>query len=365
MKNNKSTIALIVLITLSIAMIAFVGCSKNNDSGGFEYSKGIDKNGFWSDFKALDHVVLCEYEGIIIPANIHEITEQRVESEIAAILENHAIETQIMDRAVEDGDTVNIDYVGSVDGVEFEGGNTMGNGTDVTIGVTQYIDDFLEQIIGKSPGETFDVEVTFPENYGKDELNGKDAIFKTTVNYIVDTINPELNDEFVMQNLAPYYGYETVDEMKTGIYNTLRDSSIELYLQEYLIDNSTVENLPESLVSYQENTLILYYKDIADYYQVDFNDFIASSVGVSTTEELLTLYREDNVKTSKFYIVLQAIAEEVKISVSDEDLTLYFVEHMGSPDYSQYEDVYKKPHLKLVALHQAVMNYVSEKVVLE
>jgi len=87
---------------------------------------------------------------------------------------------------VEDGDTVNIDYVGSVDGVEFEGGNTNGAGADLTIGSGSYIDDFEEQLIGSHPGDTVEVNVTFPDNYGNEELNGKDAVFTVTVNGIYE-----------------------------------------------------------------------------------------------------------------------------------------------------------------------------------
>lgn len=87
---------------------------------------------------------------------------------------------------VEDGDTVNIDYVGSVDGVEFDGGNTNGAGTDLTIGSGRYIDDFEEQLIGAHPGDTVNVNVTFPEDYGNEELNGQDALFVVTVNGIYD-----------------------------------------------------------------------------------------------------------------------------------------------------------------------------------
>lgn len=85
---------------------------------------------------------------------------------------------------VADGDTVNIDYVGYVDDVAFEGGNTEGRGTDLTIGSGSYIDDFEEQLIGHKVGEQVTVEVTFPEDYGQEELNGKDARFEVTINGI-------------------------------------------------------------------------------------------------------------------------------------------------------------------------------------
>ena len=85
---------------------------------------------------------------------------------------------------VKDGDTVNIDYVGSVDGVEFAGGNTNGAGTSLKIGSGSYIDDFEEQLIGAHPGDTVEVNVTFPKEYGNEELNGKDAVFKVVINGI-------------------------------------------------------------------------------------------------------------------------------------------------------------------------------------
>ena len=87
---------------------------------------------------------------------------------------------------VENGDTVNIDYVGSIDGVEFSGGNTQGMGTDLVIGSGSYIDDFEEQLIGAHPGDNVTVTVTFPEDYGKEDLNGKEAVFEVTVNGIYD-----------------------------------------------------------------------------------------------------------------------------------------------------------------------------------
>lgn len=85
---------------------------------------------------------------------------------------------------VEDGHTVNIDYIGTMDGEEFE--NTEGYGTDLTIGSGMYIDDFEEQLIGAHPGDTVEVNVTFPEDYGNEELNGKDAVFEVVINGIYE-----------------------------------------------------------------------------------------------------------------------------------------------------------------------------------
>ena len=83
---------------------------------------------------------------------------------------------------VQAGDTINLDYVGSVDGVEFEGGSTQGQGTDLTLGSGTYIDGFEEAVEGHKVGESFDIHVTFPENYGNSDLAGKDAVFNITIN---------------------------------------------------------------------------------------------------------------------------------------------------------------------------------------
>ena len=110
----------------------------------FKYSNGITKDGFWKGVRALDNVDLCLYKGITIPKDVHEVSEESIRNEIDSILADFAIDNFIVDRAIQDGDTVNIDYVGSIDGVEFKNGSTEGKGADVTIGVTNYIEGFLE-----------------------------------------------------------------------------------------------------------------------------------------------------------------------------------------------------------------------------
>ena len=112
---------------------------------------------------ALDYVTLPEdYDHIFLPADVTTATDEDIQASIDSLLAGFASYEQLTDVEVKEGDTVNIDYVGSVDGVEFDGGSTQGNGTNVVAGSTNYIDDFLTQIIGHKPGETFDVNVTFP-----------------------------------------------------------------------------------------------------------------------------------------------------------------------------------------------------------
>ncbi len=332
----------------------------------FSYSDGIDDSGYWKGIKALDYVQLADYKNLSIPADIHEITEEEIQAEITNLLSSYVTEEQVTDRAVVDGDTVNIDYVGSVDGVEFENGSTQNMGTSVTIGVTSYIDDFLEQLIDRLPGENFDIEVTFPDPYPNNpDLSGKDAVFNVTINYITETVAPELTDEFISENLTATYGWTTVEEIREEFSKDLKNSAILSYIQNYIFENSTVSSTPKSLITYQENVLIAYFQEYADMYGMSFAEFLATYVGYDSTESLLLDYVEDNKKQADSGLIMQAIAEEIDISVSTEDVAAYFLEYMETDDYSSYESRYGLPFLKQVVLYQAVTEYIAENAILE
>ena len=187
-------------------------------SSALTYEGYLDESGLWDGVRALDYVTLPEdYAHISVPADQVAVNDDDVQAQIDSLASSYATTAEVTDRAVEDGDTVNIDYVGTIDGVEFDGGSTQGAGTTVTIGVTSYIDDFLEQLIGHMPGETFDVEVTFPDDYGVDELNGKDAVFSVTINHIEEQELPTIDDEWVTTNLESSLGVSTLDELKSSI----------------------------------------------------------------------------------------------------------------------------------------------------
>jgi trigger factor len=372
MKKHATLLSLILIIVLS----TLAGCgtadtkeavdTTSSDSiTDFTYSDGLDDNGFWEGITALDYVELCDYKNISIPSDIHEITDEAIQTKIDTILADYTSDEHVTDRAVADGDTVNIDYVGSIDGIEFDGGSTGGTGTDVTIGVTNYIDDFLEQLIGHTPGESFNIEVTFPEDYGVENLNGKDAVFSITINYIVEKILPDLTDEFVLNNLSSEYGWSTVTEMEAGVKSDLQSSAIVSYIQEYIVDNTNIISLPEALLKYQENSMLSYYQNYADDYGMELEEFLSSYVGVATIDELLQANNANMTEAANFCLIIQAISEDADISVSDEDVAAYFKNYVGLDDYSKYEENYGMPYLKLVTLHQAVMDYLEDNAVLE
>lgn len=375
-----------LLILLLVApMIFAVGCSSNNnnenenaatnetennetsnpiDDLGLDYTTGLDEDGFFSDITAKDNVTLAEFEGIEVPSTYHSISDDVIMGNIDSILANFSTSNQITDRAIVDGDTVNIDYVGSIDGVEFEGGSTGGNGTDVTIGVTSYIDDFLEQLIGHEPGENFDIEVTFPEDYGVEDLNGKDAVFAITVNHITETIVPELTDEFVVENLSEMYEVTTVDALKEMIQTDLQENGIKSFIQEYLTNNMTVDTLPEAVLTYQSTIMKNYYEMSASSYGMTVAEFLQSYVGVESLDALIEANAEQLKAQAEFAMVIQAIAEEAGIKVDEEIMKAYFVKYTGSEEYAQFEEIYGLPYLKNSILQEAVLDHLVEKAVM-
>ena len=153
-------------------------------------------------------VTLGEYKGITVKKTIEPVTDEDVEKEIQTALEDYPVE--VNNRSVQEGDTVDIDYVGRIDGEEFEGGSDQG--ALLKIGSGQFIEGFEDGLIGASKGETRVLELTFPDNYTED-LAGKAVEFTVTVNAIKEPLE-EPNDEWVAANIEGYY---TVDEYKAGI----------------------------------------------------------------------------------------------------------------------------------------------------
>lgn len=331
----------------------------------FDYSAGLDDNGFWKDVKALDLVTLPDYKNIKIPADVHTVTDEAVDAEVANLMAEFTTMEKITDRAVADGDTVNIDYVGSVDGVAFDGGSTQGMGTLVTLGVTQYIDDFLQQLIGHKPGETFDINVTFPADYGVENLNGKDAVFVTTVNYIEGgPVESELTDAYVAENLTANYGWTTVAEMRDAIRKQIEEQAVGGFMQEYVLANAVVSEVPQAILDFERGSIKAYYTQQAAYAGADLDTYLQAA-GMSSIEDLYEASKQDIEDNAKFALIVQAIAEDGGITVTDEDMVNFFADQFGITEYEQYIAAYGKPYFKMATLSYTVFRHLTENAVKE
>ena len=359
MRTKISTKPLCLILALGLVLSILAGCGgRGAGEAAFTYSGGLDERGFWEGIKALDYVGGFYYQGIQIPADYHLITDENIQNELAYLLEEYHLYDHVTDRAVRDGDVVNIDYVGSVDGVEFDNGSTEGMGTYVTIGETEYIDDFLEQLIGHMPGDTVHVEVTFPDVYHAPELEGKDALFVTTINFI--EVPQEIEDDFVAENLSPIYGWMTVEEMKGEIRTELQRMSMRQYIQQYFVTEVPIQSVPERITKYQEGLMLAYYQEYADMYEMELHDFLILYVGYASKDELIESNLENINTEARFSLVIQAVAEDAGISVDDMDM----VNYMGRSDYGDLAEQYGLPYLKQYALIQKVLDFVIASAVL-
>lgn len=219
---------------------------------GTDYSAGLADDGRIKGADVSAMLDLADYKNISVPADEVAATAQEVEDKITSTLESHKELSTDEQLEIADGDEVNIDFVGTVDGVEFEGGSTNGAGYDLTIGSGSFVDDFEQQLIGHKPGEEVTVEVTFPEDYNE-ELAGKDAVFAVTVNGI--RVMPELTDAFVVENLADTEGVSTADEYRAKVEDEFYQEHLQEYLTTYVLEHSTVKSYPKKYVKAAKSLL--------------------------------------------------------------------------------------------------------------
>ena len=189
-KFKKNLTRIVCLVLAGVMLLGSFAYFTLDKSALYSYSDGLTDDGFFKGVTALDNVVLPDYKAYTMPEDLTVATEAEIKAKIEEIKSTFATSEKDVDteRAVVNGDYINIDYVGKIDGVEFEGGSTQGAGSDVTIGSKTFIDGFEDQIIGHKAGETFDITVTFPEDYGNADLAGKEAVFTITVNHYYKTI---------------------------------------------------------------------------------------------------------------------------------------------------------------------------------
>lgn len=331
--------------------VSIYGKVSDFDYENFDYSAGLDENGYWSGVKALDHVKLPE-DAAAIPVPKAEVqpTSEEIQAEIDNLLRMNAATTQVTNRAAANGDTVNIDYTGTVDGVAFNGGTAAGY--DLTLGSGSFIDGFEDQVVGHTPGETFDVKVTFPDGYGDTTdaegntmtLSNQKAVFSVTLNYISETVLPTLNDEWVDASFGATDDIHTVADLEALCSKLLTDANIKDYVMDYLMKNSEFKALPEVITDYQVNQCLNYYNTMAKYYGYGLEDFVKETAGYENADALLASMDANLERYSQEALLYQAVAESLSIAPTQEQLDRY----------SSYNEVYGENYCRMVALMDAV-----------
>ncbi len=381
---RRKTLALVFALLLPAALLA--GCGSPADTSDtdaatgetaganeaddpyayladFSYSALFDENGYVPGVTALDYVTLPEgYAAPALPAGTDTISDEDVEASITEnVLSNFMDSTQITDRAAEMGDTVNIDYVGSVDGVEFEGGSTGGSGTTLQLTGTNYIDDFEQQIAGHTPGETFDVLVTFPDPYQNNpDLAGKEAKFVTTLNYIVEETLPAFTDDFVAENLAESTGCQTADELREYFKGRLLFSQKSSAVYDQLEPNvAYADELPQALTDYFTDWALYNPWQYASMYGMGLEDFLVQN-GYESVEQFLEEAQPTIAENAKQVLLTQAMAEDLALTCDTAALEENFAAAFGSNDIDAYRNFYGEGYLKMSVLEHMAMEKILE-----
>ena len=273
-------------------------------------------------------VTLGEYEGLTVAAEKQEVTEEQINARIDEDRQKAARTIDVEDRPVQDGDTVNLDYAGSVDGVAFEGGTAEAQ--TLKIGSNQFIPGFEAQMVGMKIGEEKDLQVKFPDEYHAEELKGKDAVFHVKVNGIQATEMPELDDDFA----ADVSDFDTFEAYKANIVKELTeraeknyDIAVENALVEKAVDNATVD-IPEAMIEDQVNYMIRDMQMRMAYQGLKLEDYMKYTG--QTIDDIKGMYKAEAEKRVKMELVLEAIRDAQKIEANEEEVEAQIKEQAES-----------------------------------
>ncbi len=304
---------------------------------------------------------LGQYKGIEVTKADTTVTDAELDQRIASILQANPEITEITDRPAQEGDTVNIDYVGMKDGVAFDGGTA--EGYDLELGSDSFIDGFEDGLIGANTGDERSLNLTFPEDYGNADLAGQAVVFDVTVNKIEEKKNAVLDDAFVQR----VSDFSTVDEFKADTMATLQAEKEQSAAQQVEDDaftaavNNSEYSLNEAAVEQQYNNQLTYYENVFSAYGLTIESY-AEKNGQTEDEFKQTLHTaaENNIKQQ---LLIAAVAEKEGITVDDADRES-LAEDYGT-DVKTLQDTYGADMVDQTALIYKVVEFIGSNAVVK
>ena len=283
-------------------------------------------------------VTLGEYKGIKFKKPEYNVKDADIDDDISRLQERNSRMVDVENRAVENGDTVIIDYSGSVDGVKFDGGTAEKQ--TLVIGSKSFIPGFEDQIIGMNKGDEKDINVKFPDDYHAENLKGKDAVFAIKLHEIKKKELPEVTDEFIKDAV----GAESVDAYKKEVKERLEkqnadraERELEDEIVKKISENATVE-IPDALVNNQIDRMVQEMEYRMSYQGLKLADYL-KYLG-KTMEEYRKEYEPQAKEIVKSQLVIEKVISEEKIEATDEDVEAR-VEEMAKAQGKSAPDVKK------------------------
>jgi trigger factor len=371
-RSAKRTRAILIAIpVLIIALIAGyygrqVYIEKNKTVASTDYSAMLNEDGSIKDVDVTQYVKTFDVNDVKIAKSDVEFTDEDMEENIKNQLETYKELSTDAELTVADGDEVNIDYVGTMDGEEFEGGSAQAY--DLTIGSNSFIDDFETQLVGTHPGDKVTVDVTFPDPYENNpDYAGKDASFAVTVNGIYQL--GEFNNAFVKKNLSQYGN--TVKEYKAEIKKTNEESNLATAVNNYVNDHISADSYPKEYLKHLKSLQMTMDQQEFDYMAqmyaaygmtFDYADVMAYKQA-SSTEEYEKMLTEAAKKTCLTNMAYQELAAQAGITVTDEDYDA-FVEENSVTEENQ--ETFGRAYLiQNYVLPEKVRDYLTEHATVE
>ena len=282
--------------------------------------KNIDENGitFLAIVAVKPKVKVGLYNGINFKKNEYNVKDEDIEEELKRLQERNSRMVDVTDRAVENGDTVIIDYSGSVDGVIFEGGTAEKQ--TLVIGSNTFIPGFEEQIIGMNIGDDKDINVKFPEEYHAENLKGKDSVFAIKLHEIKKKELPEITDEFIKESA----GAESVEAYKNETKERLQkqnDLRAERELEDEMIKKITEDSkveIPDAMIENQIDSMVQEMSYRMSYQGLKLEDYL-KYIG-KTMEDYRKDYREQAENIVKSQLVIGQIIEDEEIDATEEEV---------------------------------------------
>lgn len=318
MNNNKSRVIRICALLFAVSLLG--GCSKKS-----------------SEIDPFEYIELGQYKGLDIEKVSREVSDDDMMAELEMLASAYAEYEPVYTGVVQNGDILNIDYMGLIDDEAFDGG-TASNQT-LTIGSGTFIDGFESGLIGANIGDTVDLYLKFPDNYGAANIAGKDVHFIVTVNYATKSIVPEVTDEFI--NRISSGQFETLDDYNEALRNQIDGEYKEAEELQYYedlwnaaVDNATViKDIPNEIILDKTSRMVVNAREYARVSGLDYEKFLNDYMGV-TKDEFNTQSADYARIAAKESLVLKAIATKENISVSQEELDKAIDEYV---DFGKYE----------------------------
>lgn len=359
--GNFVIVAVIVIIVAAIGSFVYYKATTTEASN--DYGAYLNEDGTLKGISPLDYIEPLDYQNITVANADIAYTEEDMNADIDSLLSQHKVANTDSALTAADGDTLNIDYVGTVDGVEFEGGSTNGAGTDLTLGSGSYVDDFEEQLIGSHPGDQVIVKVTFPEDYSSEDLQGKDAVFAVTVNSI--KVLPEFTDAFVAENFGDIA--TTADGYKEYLKTTNELSNLQTYLTTYISENAKANSVDDGYLKYlkgigkheQESYYNSYNQTMMAYTGSPVYNSFSEYTGMSDAEFEAYL-EEECLKRAAVDMTYQYIFQDAGLALEDGDYEKK-AEQLGTTAF----DTYGRKYITQMTLQDKVVSYLMENVTIQ